>query len=181
MNKQTGSALILSLLILLVMTMLGITAMSTSSLEEKMAANDRNQKIAFQNAELTLAEAEDKLINDKWLEDDADKEEGIYQKIASDTPTPGYYGADSAKPKYLDKTTWDTCIDEADNNQSDYTACYIYEHVTDQLPLEAGGGYGQINQSNVGHKILKVSARSTDANGVAAAIVQSTARKTFIP
>ena len=38
-NKQHGSVLIISLIILVAMTLIGITAMRTSVLEEKMAGN----------------------------------------------------------------------------------------------------------------------------------------------
>ncbi len=190
MNKQTGSALILSLLILLVMTMLGITAMSTSTLEEKMAANDRNQKIAFQNAELTLGESEIAILQKDWRNTNSDKEEGTnivdksanLEKLLNDPNNKSFYGLNEAKADYFEKTTWqaDSCVSASDNNQSGFNACYIVEYIADQNPIEVGGGYGQANQSNVGHKILKLTARSTDSNNVTASIVQSTIRKKFI-
>lgn len=55
---QRGSVLIVSLLMLLVLTLIGITAMSTSTLEEKMAGNSRDQNLAFQAAEAGLRDAE---------------------------------------------------------------------------------------------------------------------------
>lgn len=58
MSTQRGSALIVSLIILLVMTMIGITAMSTTTLEEKMAGNMRDLSLAFQAAETALREGE---------------------------------------------------------------------------------------------------------------------------
>ena len=57
-TKQTGSALIISLLILIVMTLIGITGMGTSSLEEKMAGNDRDAALALQAAEAALRDGE---------------------------------------------------------------------------------------------------------------------------
>ncbi len=56
--RQYGSVLIVSLLMLLVLTLIGITAMSTSTLEEKMAGNSRDQNLAFQAAEAALRDAE---------------------------------------------------------------------------------------------------------------------------
>ena len=41
-SSQTGSALIVSLMILLVLTLIGVTAMSGSNLEEKMSGNSRD-------------------------------------------------------------------------------------------------------------------------------------------
>jgi len=60
---QSGSVLILALLILVVLTILGVSSMSTTSLEEKMAGNFRDRQIAFNAAETALAEAE-AYIND---------------------------------------------------------------------------------------------------------------------
>ena len=57
-TQQRGSVLVVSLLILLVMTLLGITAMSTTTLEEKMAGNLRDKGIAFQAAEAALRDGE---------------------------------------------------------------------------------------------------------------------------
>ncbi len=62
-RAQTGSALIVSLLILLVMTLIGVTAMSSSNLEEKMAGNSRDKMLAFQAAEAALRQGEDMVAN----------------------------------------------------------------------------------------------------------------------
>lgn len=63
-NRQQGSALIVSLLILIVMTLIGITGMGTSNLEEKMAGNARDTALAFQAAEAALRDAEEYYEND---------------------------------------------------------------------------------------------------------------------
>jgi len=57
-KPQQGAALITSLIILLVLTVLGVSAMSTSSLEELMAGNLRDQVVSFQAAESALRDAE---------------------------------------------------------------------------------------------------------------------------
>lgn len=57
-HTQSGSVLILALLILVVLTILGVSSMSTTSLEEKMAGNFRDRQIAFNAAETALVEAE---------------------------------------------------------------------------------------------------------------------------
>lgn len=56
--QQRGAALITSLIILLVLTVLGVSAMSTSSLEELMAGNLRDQNLSFQAAEAALQDGE---------------------------------------------------------------------------------------------------------------------------
>jgi len=58
-THQTGAVLIVSLIMLLLLTLIGVTSMQTTSLEEKMAGNMRDRDLAFQAAEsaLTVAEA----------------------------------------------------------------------------------------------------------------------------
>jgi type IV pilus assembly protein PilX len=58
-SAQRGAALITSLVILLVLTAIGITALSTTSLEQKMATNLQDFNRAFQAAETGLKHALD--------------------------------------------------------------------------------------------------------------------------
>lgn len=63
-NKyQTGSALVIGLIILLLMFILGTAGMRTTILEEKMAGNSRDLNNAFQAAELGLQDGEQDLSN----------------------------------------------------------------------------------------------------------------------
>jgi type IV pilus assembly protein PilX len=55
---QTGAALITGLIFLVILTLLGITAMQTSTLEERMSGNARDRNLAFQAAEAALRDAE---------------------------------------------------------------------------------------------------------------------------
>ncbi|MCK5832023.1 MAG: pilus assembly PilX N-terminal domain-containing protein [Methylococcales bacterium] len=50
-NSQKGAVLVVSLLFLLIMTILGVSTMSTNVLEEKMVGNSRQLRIAFQAAD----------------------------------------------------------------------------------------------------------------------------------
>lgn len=59
--SQSGSALILSLVFLLLLTILGVAAMQSATLQERMAGNTRDRNVAFQAAEASLRGAEDKL------------------------------------------------------------------------------------------------------------------------
>lgn len=62
-KQQSGVVLVISLILLLLLTILGTTAMQVNGLEEKMAGNSRDQNIAFQAAESTLREAETFILN----------------------------------------------------------------------------------------------------------------------
>lgn len=57
-KKQDGVVLVVSLIMLLLMTLLGVAAMNTSLLEEKMAGNSRDLELAFQAAETGLRDGE---------------------------------------------------------------------------------------------------------------------------
>ncbi len=52
--NERGAALLVSLVVLLVLTILGVTAAQTTTLQERMAGNMRDKSIAFQAAEATL-------------------------------------------------------------------------------------------------------------------------------
>lgn len=58
-GRQSGAALVVALLILLVLTVLGITAMQTSNMEQQMAIQYHDHQLAFQAAEAALVEAQD--------------------------------------------------------------------------------------------------------------------------
>lgn len=57
LRRQRGAALVMALVILLILTLLGITAMGTSSLQEKMAGNIQEATRAFEAAESGLNQA----------------------------------------------------------------------------------------------------------------------------
>ena len=57
-NKQTGAALVVSLVILLVLTVLGVNSMQSLVLEERMAGNSRQAMVSSQAAEIALRAAE---------------------------------------------------------------------------------------------------------------------------
>lgn len=56
-RRQRGAALITAMVILLIMTIIGITAISTTALEQKMAVNMQETNRAFQAAESGLSKA----------------------------------------------------------------------------------------------------------------------------
>lgn len=62
-RTEQGTALVMALIFLLIMTILGVTAMTTSSLQEKMAGNLRDQYMAMESVEAVLRAGE------QWLFD----------------------------------------------------------------------------------------------------------------
>lgn len=56
-HKQSGVVLVIGLLMLLVITMVGVTAMSGTSTNERMTANHQFQTLSFQAAESAIHDA----------------------------------------------------------------------------------------------------------------------------
>ena len=54
-NRQQGAVLIVALVLLTVLTFIAVTALNTSSMEEKMAGNTQESHRSFQTAETGLA------------------------------------------------------------------------------------------------------------------------------
>lgn len=67
-HREKGAALVVSLILLLIMTIIGVTSLRTTTLEEKMAGNMRDKSLAFQAAEAALRDAEIVLSPDNLIE-----------------------------------------------------------------------------------------------------------------
>ena len=59
LRRERGAALVVALVFLLVMTVLGVTSMRTTTLQERMAGNLQDKNLAFQAAEAALREGEE--------------------------------------------------------------------------------------------------------------------------
>jgi len=116
-KKQSGAVLVISLVMLSLVTIIGITAAQTSSLEEKMVGNLRDQNIAFQAAESALLAGE-RFVAISKPAPKGNCKNGVYKVDDVD--------CDSAKdfdaPVWLDSAVW--AIDgmskeyNVDNNNS---------------------------------------------------------------
>lgn len=60
-RRERGAALVMALVILLIATLIGVAAMNTTALEEKMAGNTKERNLAFQSAETAL------LAGEQWI------------------------------------------------------------------------------------------------------------------
>ncbi len=58
LRQQQGVVLMVALVFLIIITMLGLTAMRTNIIEERLAGNSRDWALAFQAAEAALRDAE---------------------------------------------------------------------------------------------------------------------------
>lgn len=64
-GNQQGIALVVSLVLLLLVTLLGVSSLRSVLLEEKMAANQFDRSLAFQAAEAALRQAEARVLADQ--------------------------------------------------------------------------------------------------------------------
>lgn len=76
--RQRGAALIIGLIMLLILTLLGVAAISNVTLQERMAGSLTDHKHAFQAAEIALRRAEDYMNNKNQARDDDMEGQAIY-------------------------------------------------------------------------------------------------------
>lgn len=98
--NECGAILFVSLILLIVLTLIGVTALRVSTMEERMAGNMRDRAIAFQAAEAALRAAE------KLLGDGAPTAIGTY---TGSSCTKGVFILVSNVPYFVSVTghTWD--------------------------------------------------------------------------
>jgi len=91
-QRQQGAVLIVSLIMLLVVTLIAVSSMQGTVMEEKMAGNTRDRNLAFQTAESSLREAETYV-------------EGL-ASMGTFSGSGGLYGLTDSEPDYADSSTW---------------------------------------------------------------------------
>lgn len=85
-QRQSGAVLAVSLLILLVMTLVGVSSMQSTVLEERMASNTREREQAFEAAEAALRGAEAFINSSVAITSsfDTDGSDGLYGDTVHD-------------------------------------------------------------------------------------------------
>ncbi len=118
MNTQSymdvsGAELIVALIMLLLITIVGVSAMQTTTMEEKMAGNLRDRHIAFQAAEAALRQGE------------ADAEEDFPDVDGSGAITVNINGNDVAASYMVEKKAveYEPSLDA--NESPDYTIMIV--------------------------------------------------------
>ena len=61
-NKQRGAALFISLMFLIILTLIGLSAANVGIMQERMASNVAQSNVAFQRAEATLRSVEQGVV-----------------------------------------------------------------------------------------------------------------------
>lgn len=156
-RRSRGAALIVGLVFLLILTMLGITAIQTSTLEERMAGNARDVATALQAAEIALRAAE-------------------ALAAAGSLPSTGGYDttANSPAPDPADPANWTT------SNAAQLTGVTFSGNTAATAPLYWIEARNEISTSasveipsEKDARVYFNTARSTGASGASQVVLQS--------
>jgi type IV pilus assembly protein PilX len=169
-KAQSGVTLVVSLLILISMTILGITSMQSTRTEISMAGNLRELSLTFNAAEAGLRAAEAFVDNS-------------ISKVVYSDPATGLYDKSDPDPDYIDSTTWNT------SHPSGITLAHVIEqpvfiikYLGDRSQNEVArvniGGYGS-GQPGITVSNFRITARGTGQSGNARRYAQSYYGKEF--
>ena len=171
---QRGTILVTSMLLLLVLTIIGITAMQMSRMQERMAGNTRDLNLAFQGAEAGLRNGE-ALIQIQAARPDTSATAG----------SKFYTQGTITNPETGTTTWWNTngLEYEADNDRSATTAEVSDLAADPRFVVES---IGFVSDSlTVGHgppegrDFYQVTGRSTGGSGQANTTLRSTYARRF--
>ena len=183
-QKQEGIVLFMSLVMLLLLTVLGVSSIQTTSLQPRMARNANDGNLAFQAAELALRDGENLL-------------QGLNSLIAfGDSGAPGTLGANEANgyyyeaapgvaPNWMGVGVWagvtGSRVSETTMTGVNVQPRYIVEHVKTVISDADTLNLDNIGQDTGGGRteIFRVTARGTGATGTALAMIQGTYGKRF--
>ena len=93
-NQQRGAVLIISLIMLLLLTLIGVSGTQATGLEEKMAGNMRDETLAFEAAETALRAGESivKLNPPAFsVGSNGTGGTGLYTTVGTDARSSGYW------------------------------------------------------------------------------------------
>lgn len=177
-RTQRGVALFMSLVMLLIITVLGLSSVQTTTLQERMARNSRDVNLAFQSAESAIKDAEEFVETFNNLDDfnaaNANAN-GLYFEVAYNQPS----NWDSSQIDWNAANGYITAptVIEGVAVQSKY----IVEHVkaivseTDRLNLD---NIGQSTGAGMA-QIFRVTVYGTGGTDTAHVMIQSTYGKRF--
>jgi len=132
-------ALVVSMIILISLTMLGLSVMQRATVDLAMAGNQREVGLMFQSAEVGLVTAENFIEASNTNADFDDATLGLYTVPADDTSY--------RSPDYFDATAWATASQTAATSldayeQPRYMIEYLGDRAQNPLALIDIGSYG---------------------------------------
>jgi len=173
-RKQQGAVLIMSMVFLLIMTMLGVSAFNSTTMEEKMSANMRDRMVALQAAEVALEAGQEYMDSISAVSNFGDGSNGLY----------------STNDEVWQTLDWDDFGEDADDDPnppvvkvtgvlSEVAAPPMYiiemgnEIDSEEETLNLSGGYGD-DVGGGGATVFKLTAYGTGSSANSRAILQAT-------
>lgn len=171
LHNQNGVALVMAMVFLLILSIIGLTAMSTTALEEKMASNLGNKNTAFQAAESALLAGEIWIGSqlNKPVFDPANTNDGLHLRSLTSTPV-----WDDATGVWSSTDTFGYAGLSGVNAQP----IYIVEDMG-EIADKNGSLVLPVNYKSSGKNLFRVTARGTGATNTTLALVQSVYEKRF--
>ena len=167
--RQRGAVLVTSLLLLLVLTIIGVTVMQMSRMQERMAGNTRDVNLAFQGAEGAVRSGEG-LVRAQ-----------VIRPVSCSTTgcvfwQPGTAGS-TGRVEMESPTWWDT------NGQTGEAMANLKSQPTYAIEelgfVRTDGGVVAGQEPPDGRDFYQVSGRSTGGSGLAEVVVQTTFTRKF--
>ena len=169
-DLQGGAALITALLLLVVMTILAVTVMQMSRVQERMVGATRDITVGFEAAEAAVRNAETAI-----------DQQAVLPGLCNASPCQFWVDGSIVDVANQDKNWWsNNATNFADKSGQALTGVnenprYVIEH---QAFVRTDGGI-KAGVEPVGRDFFQVTGRSTGASGVANVVVQTTFAKKF--
>ncbi len=171
MFRQRGTALVMALVFLVVLTILGMSTMNTTLLQERMSGNLKDRQVAFQAAESALISAEN------WLGDLIERPvfvgregDGLHPSTTTGIPVWDTIDWTSTADLVVYPNTPDANVAGSLNGVRTQPK-YIVEEIGEQ-PAEKGLVLGK-TYSSQGAVMYRITAAGTGGSDAARAKVQS--------
>ncbi len=174
--NQSGTALVTSLVMLLIMTMVGVGSLKSTLIQEKMAGNAWDSGAAFQATEIGLRDAENYI----------ETQTSTSNFSTTATPTVGLLSATATEFDYLDSAAWNS--NSAIQSSGEFTAVkeppyHVIKHIKDTNGPGGNNsimvrGYSDVAPgTNV--SIFKITAKGSGRTNAARSILQTYYAKRF--
>lgn len=174
---QRGAALLVSLIILLVLTVLAVSSMQGASLQERMVAAQRDAQMALEGAEHALTEAQ-ALLSQPTVPSLTDTD-GLFTENSENVPVGRtmLFDPDTWNDDVLSRAATMPAIDGID--MLDSPPRYFIQQLSadaiasnNELPLNAGDKYGAGGNQQAA-TVFRIVARGTGGSGQASRIIEA--------
>lgn len=159
---QRGSALIISLILLVVMTLLAIASMRVTTMQEKMSGNMRDSDLAFQSAEAALRAGE------------------VYLQGATVGPFNGTSGlfhyANNPAPDWTVAATWTGSVRTYGSTLPHVASAPLF-FIEELVPVPEAGSSLEAGVAIEESGMYRITARGVGGTDTAVSVLQSTYKR----